>query len=992
MSNLLGFSAPALVGASNALSAFFLFKDDKVPNEAAVAIAPTIGWLMLAAAVSLAVMLIVRNEYWRRWWLTMEDPRSMGIYRIVFGIFVIANMNDFYEYWTMLFTDEGIFPADVARQVHASGQFAGYGDGFSEDSPAGFFDARAVWEFLKGPKYSLLYFWDSPTAFWIHMVAFQLCALMFVIGFRTRLMGVLTFFLMNSIFFRNHLFWEGTELVYRVYLAYLICGRSGHAYSVDNWLRCRKLRKQGLLSERDGPGGGAGVAPSDEHPKGLAAIYRLIPAWPRRLAILQLAATYATTGILKDGSVWAKGDAVYYAWNMDHFYRFHPQRLAAMFGTNLLRFSSWFAHWGEVFFFLAAIGVLVKWAMGEKFPPAKGWRAWVVRLCWASLIGTSTAIIAIAWKVHFVPAIHRTVFLCLWVGGFAAMWALWWKLGRKPLRIRGRVGMWMVWVGFVAFVDLMLWLMTFPLLNAKQKMMPEWIWRKVGILSAWTVIAIVVPWLTMKFMPGLVGKIRKLLRIDGAKADAFLEQKHDVGQRWVATWILGRRIWVTWHVALMAGIFTLMNIGQFQTGMLSQTFVYLYGAEAAWIVAWVLFKLKLSKHAKPLPAEDPTLPHHRRDAAKLPEWALYVGLASILAGIFVRVEIQPEWEWRWIWVGGIAFLGGVAFVTARANKGKRLETPETIPGRFPAPGSNALRTESDAPKMPWAYGPLGRFIISALMVWQVCAVTVWLTPDKDSLKTWRNDSRRVFTKWLTVTQTDQGWGMFAPNPPRTNVFLKVLVTDAEGEVYDLKTDVYAPERKPIPWIWNDRMRKMNRRIIGGESGNTQWYRKWYGRYICRQWALEHDGIAPKKVELVKMWYRMPSPEDTWRHGWYDAEQRLERDGAEKLEHTEDCKRTVMGQLPNFIRERHGLPLLDEDAGWKYKPWLKHKKRKWDRKLEKEAAEAEGREPVYADDKKKKKSPKVKKPKKDSATARAKKPNKTTAKADVKRPATRSKED
>jgi hypothetical protein len=360
----------------------------------------------------------------------------------------------------------------------------------------------------------------------------------------------------------------------------------------------------------------------------------------------------------------------------------------------------------------------------------------------------------------------------------------------------------------------------------------------------------------------------------------------------------------------------------------------------------------------------------------MPEWALLVGLGFILVGIYVRVELQPEWEWRWLWIAGIAFLAGVAFVRARGHKNTRLPDSERIEGRFPAPEGNALRNDAGASKMPWAYGPFGRFVISALMVWHVTAVSVWLTPAKDSLKTWRGDARKVFLKWLTVTQTDQGWGMFAPNPPRTNVFLKVLVTDQDGEVYDLKTDVYAPERKPIPWIWNDRMRKMNRRIIGGESGNSQWYRKWYARYVCRQWALEHEGQGPKKVELVKMWYRMPSPENTWRFGWYVPEDRLTRDGAEKLEYTEHCKRTVMGQLPNVVRERHGLPPLDEDAGWKYKPWLKHKKRKWERKLEKEAAEAEGRDPK--DDKKKK----------ESATAQAKKADKTTARATRKAPASK----
>ena len=379
--------------------------EDKVPNEAALALGPSTGWLMLLGAVALCALFLLQPERWRRWWLQLEDPRAMGLYRIVFGFFVICNVNDLWEYFTFLFTDEGIFTADVARQVHAKAQFEGFGDGFVEEEPWGFFDFRGFLEFLQGPKWSLLYFWDSPTFFWWHLVAFELCGVLFMIGFRTRLMGVLTFFLMNSIFFRNHLFWEGTELVYRVFLAYLICAKSGHAYSVDNWLRCRKLRRQGLLSEPGKPGGGAGAPPSDEHPKGLQAIYRLIPAWPRRLMMVQLGAVYAVTGILKNGGVWAKGDAIYYAWNMDHFYRFYPQQITALIGTNLLRVATWVTHWGEALFFVCVLGVMYFWAKQEGFPRATGLRRLLVRLCVATIGFVAAALVWVTWEVHFSPMI-----------------------------------------------------------------------------------------------------------------------------------------------------------------------------------------------------------------------------------------------------------------------------------------------------------------------------------------------------------------------------------------------------------------------------------------------------------------------------------------------------------------------------------------------------------------------------------------------------------
>jgi hypothetical protein len=94
-----------------------------------------------------------------------------------------------------------------------------------------------------------------------------------------------------------------------------------------------------------------------------------------------------------------------------------------------------------------------------------------------------------------------------------------------------------------------------------------------------------------------------------------------------------------------------------------------------------------------------------------------------------------------------------------------------------------------------------------------------------------------FKWWMRITQTNQGWKMFAPNPPRSNLMMRVLVTDTDGEVYDLNTDVYHPANRPIPWLFYSRIRKINRRIVGAEGGKGEWYQKWHGRYICRQWAL-----------------------------------------------------------------------------------------------------------------------------------------------------------
>ncbi len=1002
-----------MLGLSAALElksgALFAFADDKVPNEAAQALSPIVGWVVLAGVIAAVTLFILHSERWRRFWLAAEDPRAIGLYRIVFGFFVIWNVNDFWEYFEFLFTDEGIFTADVARQVHASAQFKGFGDGLSDDEPWGFFDIWGVIEFLKGPKWSLLYFWDSPTFFWCHLWTFEVIGALFMLGFWTRTTGVLTFLLMNSIFFRNHLFWEGTELVYRVFFVYLLLAKSGHAYSVDNWLRCRRLRRRGLLSERDGPGGGAGVAPSDVHPKGLAAIYRLIPVWPRRLMMFQLGTVYAFTGIVKNGNVWAKGDAIYYAWNMDHFYRFYPQQISAIFGTNLLRLMTWMAHWGEAFFAISLIGVVMHWARTQKVPPLTGGKRLLVRMCWFTIIMVSAGLIFTTWTVHFVPVITwgtlmfvlgiagtvgslgamlgrfmggrgrifdatvvaaLTVSVALAIGGvvlwmmplptggsqasFTLLWAsllcgLWWgwdRLDRKPVvvapaRAAGTVSGLIVASGVIVFA---------LLIGADLTRVPLWL----GLMGGW-------------LLTSILG-----LRWVRARRPAIWEAMRDFGttqidRYWICRWIVGRRIWIPWHIAVMGGIFTLMNIGQFQTGMLSQTIIFFTGLEvalalrfagrygrlalslgvasviglvasalfaeppvafvamlvaaaisggAAWICMgrWgVPLPADVKAGLPPIPSEDPTLPHLHRDAGRIPQWALFATAGIALMGVLVAVVVQPEWNWLRFWYAGVLFIAGVAFVRIRAARGHSL---------------SVINPDTGEPRTPWAYGAFGRFVAGSFVVWHLTAVTTWLLPEKDSLHAFRGPARGVFSLYLTRTQTDQGWGMFAPNPPRTNVFLKVLVTDMDGEVWDMRTDVYAAERKPIPWIWNDRMRKMNRRIIGGESGDTSWYRKWHGRYYCRKWAMDHDGVAPKKVELVKVWYKMPTPEEVRKKGFYVPEDLLARNGEEKVEHTENCKSAVMGQLPDFVRERHGLPLLD--AKEKYKPWIKNKKRAWDK--------------------------------------------------------------
>ncbi len=67
-------------------------------------------------------------------------------------------------------------------------------------------------------------------------------------------------------------------------------------------------------------------------------------------------------------ATWAKGDALYYALNMDHFYRFYPQELSSILGLNMFRPAMWITHWFEALFPLMVLGTIIRWGIREQLP------------------------------------------------------------------------------------------------------------------------------------------------------------------------------------------------------------------------------------------------------------------------------------------------------------------------------------------------------------------------------------------------------------------------------------------------------------------------------------------------------------------------------------------------------------------------------------------------------------------------------------------------
>ena len=773
---------------------------ETIHNQDALARAPVAGWLMLGAAIGLAALIFAHREAFRRLVLKAEDPRTMGAFRIAFGLCTLCCINGMWELFEYLFTDEGLFPTEIARQVVAAEQFAGFGNGL--DEPYGFFDFDAVLAWLAGPRYSPLFFWSSPTFFWCYLAAFQVAMVCTIVGYKTRWMKWIAWFLFHGIIQRNHVFWEGTENVYRTFFFYLCLSRCDRAYSIDNWLRCRKL--------------------AEGEP-----IYRLIPAWPRLLVILQCAAIYCTTGAVKNGAIWWSGDAFYYAFNLDHFYRVPPQQLAAWLGTTLFRLNTHVVHAWETLFPVVVVGMAIRFGLRERVPLSRRDR-WIARLGALAIGGFALALVLWLYPVHYAPSPKsgwslvrvQTFFAALWIVGMVVIARGWPRLRDRP--------------------------------------------------------------------PVLFG--------------------HRLDLDWLLKWLVGRRLWVGLGIVFHLHLVALMNIGWFSPGCLTGFICFLNGGELATLFAElrkVGRRLRLPIAVRePIAAEDPARWQHTRDGVRLPDHAVVIAIAIAIVGVPLRVYAGLAYGWT---VAGVfAFLAGALW---RARQSPRqLDEPAHV---------------------AWAYRAPGRLVAGSIFLFHTIAVAVWLLPEKDSL-TWRTTAQKTFGHWLKLTQTTQGWKMFAPNPPRQNVMLRVVVTDADGQLWDMNTDVYAPEKRPIPWVFYTRERKINRRIAGGEGGKGAWYQKWHARWWCRHWALTHGGVLPLEVELFKLSYPIPDPEHVRKHGPYDPATQMRERGTQSSVYVADCATEPEARPSDEVRARHGLP---PDESERPPRWvnLRNKLRAWQKK-------------------------------------------------------------
>ncbi|MBX7081372.1 MAG: hypothetical protein K1X88_19380 [Nannocystaceae bacterium] len=212
---------------------------------------------------------------------------------------------------------------------------------------------------------------------------------------------------------------------------------------------------------------------------------------------------------------------------------------------------------------------------------------------------------------------------------------------------------------------------------------------------------------------------------------------------------------------------------------------------------------------------------------------------------------------------------------------------------------HAPRRDDDRPDQRWAYRSWLLLLMSLAVGYHALVLLVHNLPGKGLSKdvhVFFNEKLQA-SAYMRATGNTQSWAMFAPNPHRSNMFMKVLVKDKDGEIWDLAHDMYG--RREYPYLFYSRMGKINRRLME-EKG----YRRHYAAWVCRDWEMTHGGESPDEVQFVKMWTQVPPPQKVYPTMGYDP---MKLHLNQREEETVRCSTSYHGQVPEDIRERLGLP-------------------------------------------------------------------------------------
>src|SRR4051812_44844700 len=149
------------------------------------------------------------NLFSRRFWTGQADSRLFALYRILLGTLLVYDAFDRLRDFHAFYTERGVLPRVAAMAF------------------------RSPWAWS---IFDMIQPWGLELAIYLAGVAVLIA---FTLGYRTRLATILSWVFVVSVHHRNDLILDGSDVVLRVMLFWLMFADCGACWSLDTRLRRR---------------------------------------------------------------------------------------------------------------------------------------------------------------------------------------------------------------------------------------------------------------------------------------------------------------------------------------------------------------------------------------------------------------------------------------------------------------------------------------------------------------------------------------------------------------------------------------------------------------------------------------------------------------------------------------------------------------------------------------------------------------------------------
>jgi hypothetical protein len=356
---------------------------------------------------------------WNRFWFTPADPTTLGLVRIFTGLVVFYVLLAYTPDLQNFFGEDAWFNLKMIKE-------------FLEERPVP--GPQFNWELVQQPPlptdpkgleylnrwtvhpdlaqskghklFSIWFHVADPTWMWVIHISLLVCTFCFMIGFCTRITGVLSWLGMISYIQRSPTTLFGMDTIMNVALLYLNIGPSGAALSVDRlilryWATARALAKHLPAPRffRPEPSISANVA------------YRLLQ--------VHICFVYMASGLSKLlGASWWNGTAV---WATMANYEFSPMHLKIY--MNCLEYLAAHRWLWEIVVSGTTFGTLI-------FEISFAYLVWDRRFRWAMILGAVLLHLGIALFMGLVSFSMMMLTLVLAFVPPETVHQLLWRLGR----------------------------------------------------------------------------------------------------------------------------------------------------------------------------------------------------------------------------------------------------------------------------------------------------------------------------------------------------------------------------------------------------------------------------------------------------------------------------------------------------------------------------------------------------------------------------------